>query len=139
METVSRHLVAHGSIILFCALLFGAPYARAIKRNAEPQVVNSWRVAHQSLTIGALLLFAAASFMGGLAVPMGMKWAIAGLLIVSGYAFTVSTPLAAMTKDRGLQTGATGLARWVYLGNMAGAATSLIGSALLVFAAVYSL
>jgi len=138
MEVVSHHLVAHGSIVLFVALLFGAPYARAIKRNADAQVINSWRVAHQSLTIGALILFAAASIMGGLAVSSAMKWAIALPLIVSGYAFAVSTPLAAVTRDRGLQTGAKGLARLVYIGNMLGAAGSLASSTLLVCAAVLS-
>ena len=139
METVSRHLVAHGSIVLFAALLFGPPYAKAIKRNAEAQVVNSWRVAHQSLTIGALVLFAAASLMSGLAVSTGMKWAIAFPLIVSAYAFTMSTPLAAVTRDRGLSAGAKGLAGLVYIGNVVGAVTSLVGSALLVIAAVLSL
>lgn len=139
METVSRHLVAHGSIVLFIALLYGAPYAKAIKRNADAQVVNSWRVAHQSLTIGALVLFAAASLMGGLAVSTNVKWAIAVLFTMSGYAFTISTPLAAVTKDRGLGAGAKGLARLVYIGNVAGAATSLAGGALLVAAAVWSL
>jgi hypothetical protein len=139
METVSRHLVLHGSIIFLVALLFGAPYAKAIKRNAEAQVVNSWRVAHQSLTIGALVLFAAAALMTGLAVSQVMKWAIAVPLIISGYAFLVATPLAAITKDRGLQSGAQGLARVVYLGNMVGVAGSLLGSALLVIAALVTL
>ncbi len=139
METVSRHLVLHGSIIFLVALLFGAPYAKAIKRNAEAQVVNSWRVAHQSLTIGALVLFAAAALMTGLAVSQVMKWAIAVPLIISGYAFLVATPLAAITKDRGLQSGAQGLARVVYLGNIVGVAGSLLGSALLVIAALVSL
>lgn len=139
METVSRHLVLHGSIILLLALLYGAPYARAIKRNADAQVVNSWRVAHQSLTIGALILFATAALIGGLAVSSTMKWAIALPLIVSGYAFAVATPLAAVTKDRGLQSGGQGWARLVYLGNMVGAGTSLLSSVLLVVAAALSL
>lgn len=139
METVSRHLVAHGSIVLFIALLYGAPYAKAIKRNADAQVVNSWRVAHQSLTIGALVLFAAASLMGGLAASTNVKWAIALPFIISGYAFTISTPLAAVTRDRGLCADAKGLARLVYIGNIVGAATSLMGSALLAVAAVWSL
>lgn len=139
MESISCQLVAHASIILLIALLFGAPYAKAIKRNADAQVVHSWRVAHQSLTIGALVLFALASVMPGLLVPAALKWSIAVAMIVSGYAFVVATPLAAVTKDRGLQAGGKGLARLVFVGNMVGAGTSLLASALLVVAALMSL
>lgn len=125
----------HGSVILLAALVFGAPYARAIKRNAEVQVINSWRVAHQSLTIGALLLFAMAYVLPSLAIPNALRTGIALFFILSGYAFTISTPLAAVTKDRGLAAGARGLARLVYMGNMLGAATSLIAAVGLLVAA----
>jgi hypothetical protein len=111
LNRLTIHLVAHGSFILFAALLFGAPYARAIKQNAELQVVNFWRVAHQSLTIGALMLFGMAFVIPSLAVPGFIKLTIAALFVVSGYAFTVSTPLAAVTRNRGLIVGAKGLPR----------------------------
>lgn len=139
MSQLSLHLVLHASIILLVALVFGAPYARAIKRNAEVQVINSWRVAHQSLTIGALLLFAMAYVLPPLEIPNVLKTAIAVLFIISGYAFTISTPLAAVSKDRGLSAGATGLARLVYLGNVVGAATSLLAAAGLLVAAFLAL
>lgn len=96
-------------------------------------------MAHQSLIIGALTLFATASIMDGLTVSTDMKWAIASSLIVSIYTFLVASPLAAVTKDRGLQPGAQGLARLVYVGNMIGAGSSLFFSALLVLAAFSSL
>jgi len=139
LSQLSLHLILHASIILFVALVFGAPYARAIKRNAEVQVINSWRVAHQSLTIGALLLFAMAYVLPSLAIPNVLRMAIAVLFIISGYAFTISTPLAAVSKDRGLSAGATGLAKLVYLGNVVGAATSLLAAAGLVVAAFLGL
>lgn len=139
METVSRHLLLHGSIVLLIALLFGAPYAKAIKRSADAQVVNSWRVAHQSLTIGALLLLALAVIMDGLAVSSALKWVVAVSFIVSAYAFTVATPLAAITRDRGLKAGARGWAGLVYMGNVLGALTSLVGAALLVLVALLAL
>lgn len=139
MSQLSLHLILHASIILLVALVFGAPYARAIKRNAEVQVINSWRVAHQSLTIGALLLFAMAYVLPSLAIPNVLRMAIAVLFIISGYAFTISTPLAAVSKDRGLSAGATGLAKLVYLGNVVGAATSLLAAAGLVVAAFLGL
>ena len=123
----SAVIALHGSIVLMASLLFGAPYARAIKRQADHQVINSWRVAHQSLAIGALLLFALAAIQHLVIAPALLVWCINILFVVSGYAFTVATPLAAVTKDRGLQSGSIGLARWVYMGNMVGAVTSLLG------------
>ena len=135
----SSHLVFHGSVILLASLLFGAPYARAIKRQVDPQVTNSWRVAHQSLAMGALLLFALAAIQPFLHSPVWLVWVMNWAMVVSGYAFTVATPLAAITRDRGLQSGSVGVARWVYIGNMVGAATSLIGAALLVLISVWSL
>ncbi|MDZ7920451.1 hypothetical protein [Rhodoferax sp.] len=136
MDLVSRHLVLHGSLVLLFALLLGAPYARAIKRHADAQVVNSWRVAHQSLSIGALLLLGLAPVLNAMPVANGLKWAIAVPMIVSGYAFCVATPMAAITKDRGLSSGAKGWARCVYLGNILGAMSSLMGAVLLVGAAL---
>lgn len=135
LSQLSHHLVLHGSIVLFAALAFGAPYARAIKRNAELQVINSWRVAHQSLTIGALLLFGMAYVLPLLVVPNILRTGVAVLFIISGYAFTISTPLAAVAKDRGLSGGAKGLARFVYLGNVVGASTSLLAAGGLLVAA----
>lgn len=138
MNPLSAQLVLHGSIVLLASLLFGASYARAIKRQAEAQVVNSWRVAHQSLSIGALLLFAMAYVLPLLGIADVFKWMIAGLFVASGHAFTVATPLAAITKDRGLAAGGHGLARWVYVGNITGAATSLVACGILVLAALVS-
>lgn len=138
MESAARQLVLHGAVVLLFGLLFGAPYARAIKRNAPAQIVHSWRVAHQSLPIGATLMFAVAGVLGSLQVGAGVKWALASFLIVSSYAFCVSTPLAAVTGDRGLGSGSKGLARLVYIGNMVGAATSLIAAALLLYSALMS-
>lgn len=137
MDTLSKHLMLQGAIVLLIALCLGAPYARAIKRNADAQAVNSWRVVHQSLTIGAILLLVLAPVLSYMPVAVAFKWAIAVLFIVSSYAFALSTPLAAITKDRGLVAGARGLARGVYLGNMLGALTSLAGAVLLVTACVW--
>lgn len=139
LESSARQLVFHASIVLLLGLLFGAPYAKAIKRKAPAQIVNSWRVAHQSLPLGATLMLAVAGVMGYLQVASTVKWVLAVTLIVSSYAFCVSTPLAAITGDRGLGAGSKGLARLVYLGNMIGAVTSLIAAVLLLYSALLSL
>ena len=139
MNPAAHHLAFHGTIVLLFALLLGAPYARAIKSNASAQVVNSWRVAHQSLSLGAALMFSVAAVLPTLAKSQFLAWSVSLCLIVSSYAFCVATPLAAITKDRGLAAGSTGLARLVYWGNILGAAASLLGAFTLVFAAGVSL
>ncbi len=139
MEAFSRQLVFHGAVVLLFGLLLGAPYGRSIKRNAPAHVVNSWRVAHLSLPIGATLMFAIAALLSVLAVPASIKWTIAIALIVSSYGFCVSTPLAAITGQRGLSADGVGLGKLVYLGNMIGAAGSMISAALLLYAAFVSL
>jgi hypothetical protein len=126
-------------MVLLVGLIYGAPYARAIKRGAPAQVVNSWRVAHLSIPLGATLMFAIAAVLPSLAVNAVFKWGIVAALLLSSYAFCVATPLAAITRDRGLAAGGKGLARLVYLGNMVGAGSSLLAGVLLVCASFASL
>ena len=133
------HLVFHGTVVLLFALLLGVPYARAIKSNASAQVVHSWRVAHQSLSLGAALMFSIAGVLPILTQSAALAWAVSLCFIVSSYAFCLATPLAAVTADRGLAPGARGLPRLVYLGNVIGAASSLLGALILVYAAGSSL
>lgn len=139
MSSVSRHLILHASIVLLFGLLLGAPYARAIKRHAAAHVVNSWRVAHLSLPLGATLMLAVAAVLPTMAIPGALAWTIALALIVSSYAFCVATPLAAITGERGLAAGASGLGRLVYLGNIVGAVTSIVAALALLLAALITL
>jgi hypothetical protein len=139
LETSSRHLIFHGTVVLLAALLYGAPYAKAIKSGATVQVVNSWRVAHQSLCLGAVLMFSVAAILPFLSVSAALKSLIVVALVASSYAFTIATPLAAITQDRGLASGGQGLARLVYWGNITGAWTSLVAAGALVVAAGMSL
>jgi hypothetical protein len=139
LDTASRHLVLHGAIVLLFGLLLGAPYARAIKRQAAAHIVNSWRVAHLSLPIGATLMLAVAALLPGLAAPAALAWTIVVALVVSSYGFCLSTPLAAITGERGLAAGGVGWGRLVYWGNMVGAVASLVAAGALLLAAVLAL
>ena len=139
MSPSSRHLVFHGAVVLLFGLLLGAPYARAIKRDAAAHIVNSWRIAHLSLPVGATLMLAVAALLPLLAVAAQVKWIIALALIVSAYGFCVSTPLAAITGQRGLSSGGVGLGKLVYLGNLVGAWGSVVAAAALLYAAFVSL
>ena len=96
MNSALPHLVFHGAIVLLFGLLLGAPHARAIKRNALPHIVNSWRVAHLRLPIGATLMFAVALLLPSLNAADQLAWGMTVAFIVSAYGFCVSTPLAAL-------------------------------------------
>jgi hypothetical protein len=139
MEPASRYLVFHGTIILLIGLLCGWPYGRAITGRAEAHIVHSWRVAHLSLPIGAVLLFAVAPLLSWFTVSSGIKRAIANLLIVMGYSFSVALPLAGLVGERGLSYHGSLQAKVVFAGNAIGALTSLVASVLLVYAAFESL
>ena len=139
MEPSARYLVFHGTIILLIGLLCGAPYGRAINAGAATGIVHSWRVAHLSLPIGAILMFAVATLLASFAVVGQIKQLIANLLIVSGYSFCVALPLAAMVGERGLSPGGSLKAKAVFVGNVLGAVTSLLASLALVYAAFESL
>ena len=139
MPTSARHLIFHAAIVLLFGLLLGAPYARAIKRGAAAHIVNSWRVAHLSLPIGATLMLATAPLLASLAVTEAVKWTIVVTLVLSAYGFCVATPLAAITGERGLSAGGKGLGRLVYLGNWMGAYFSTASAAVFLYAAFVSL
>jgi hypothetical protein len=139
VEPSARYLVLHGTIILLIGPLCGAPYARALNGRAAAHVVHSWRVAHLSLPIGAILMFAVATLLASFAVAGQIKRLIASLLIVSGYSFCVALPLAAMVGERGLSHRGPLKAKAVFLGNALGAVTSLLASLVLVYAAFESL
>jgi hypothetical protein len=139
MHTAAKHLAFHGAIVLLYGVLLGAPYARAINRGAAAHVVNSWRVAHQSLPIAATLMLAIAGVMSHFAVEGVVLWVITALWVAANYAFCISMPLAAITGHRGLAPGGTGLQRVVFLGNLVGAWLSVGACIALLYAAAVSL
>ena len=139
MDPSARHLAFHGSIVLLFGLLCGAPYGRAINRNAPAQAIHSWRIAHASLPMGAILMFAVAALLSSFAVAAQVKWFIAITLIVSVYAFCLSLPLAAIAGYRGLSSRGPLVAKLIFSGNMLGSIASLAASIALVYAGYESL
>jgi hypothetical protein len=138
MDTHSKHLLLHGAIVLFFGLLLGAPYAKAIKRDAPAHIVNSWRVAHAALPMGGIMMMVFALVLPVLSVSSTVKWAIAASLIISAYGFSIALPLSAIKGERSLQRG-MGWGQVVYIGNMVGAAGSLISSTLFLLTAIVNL
>jgi hypothetical protein len=84
-------------------------------------------------------MLAIAAILSSLAVSITLKWSIVSFLIVSAYAFSISTPLAAITQNRGLVPYVKGLAKIVYLGNRVGALTSWVAAVLFAYAVFVSL
>jgi hypothetical protein len=93
----SVHLVFHGSVVLLFGLLLGAPYGKAIKREAPANIVNSWRVAHSSLSIGGATMLAVAAVLPMLNAPIALQWLVAIAWGFSSYAFCIALPIAAIT------------------------------------------
>ena len=84
-------------------------------------------------------MFAVAALLPSLLVAAAVKWVVAVAFVVSAYGFCVSTPLAAVTGQRGLAAGGAGLGKLVYLGNIIGALASVVASVALLYAAFISL
>jgi len=139
MDPAAKHLLFHSSIVLLIGLLCGAPYARAIKQEQPSHIVHSWRVAHASLPIGALLMIALAAVLPQFSVAIGVKWGLAISLIVSGYAFCFALPLGALLGHRGLSSRGPFGAKLVYLGNVTGAWFSLVAAVIFGYASYCSL
>jgi len=139
MGTSGRYLVFHGTIVLLIGLVCGVPYGRAINGRAAAHIVHSWRVAHLSLPIGAVLMFAVAPLLASFTVTSLVQQLIADLLIVSGYSFCVSLTLAPVVGERGLSPRGSLKGKVVFAGNALGAAASLLASVVLVYAAFESL
>ena len=139
MEAAARNLVFHGVIVLIIGLMCGMPYGKAINRKASEATVQAWRLAHQAIPIGAILMFAVAAILTPFAVTATLKWVIAVSLIISAYAFAFALPLAAVVGHRGLSSKGPVAAKLVYLGNSAGAFFSMLAALVLLYAGFVSL
>ena len=139
MNASAHHLMFHGSIVLLYGLLCGAPYARAINRDAPAHVVHSWRVAHASLPVGAILMLVVAALLPVLPNIAALQWAIALALIASSYAFVVALTLAPIVGQRGLSSQGPVAAKLVFAGNFIGALASIVAAVALVLASYLAL
>jgi len=137
--SLTKQLIFHGSVILFVGLLCGAPYGRAIVRGKPEATVHAWRVAHLSLPIGGILLFALAAVVPQLQLSFSLVALMVWAFVVSGYAFAVALPLGAHYGHRGLTSKPPFLNRVVFAGNVVGATGSLFAAVLLVWGAYAAL
>ena len=139
MNPTTLHLIFHGTVVLVYALLCGAPCGRAINRGATTRTIEAWRLAHSSLTIGAILMLVVALALPLLAITAPVRWFIALSFIVSSYAFCVSLTLGPILGHRGLSSDGQGATKLVYFGNIVGAGGALFGAVGLLYGSFVSL
>ncbi len=139
MDEPARHLLLHGVILLLIGLLAGIPLGRAIVGQAKDERINAWRVSHSALPMGAILLIALAALLSSLPVGDVVKWSIAVLFIISAYGFAFALTLGPALGHRGLVIKRPLPATLVFVGNVIGAGTSLLGTLVLLYAAWVSL
>ncbi len=133
------YLVLNATIFMMIGLLCGAPYTKAIKSNAPPDVLWAWRVAHASIPLGAILMWSMAALVPYLKMELSLQWAIAGTLIFSGWGFCIALPLGPIVRYRGLSPGSSLGANVVYIGNVIGAGFSTIGVLLFLYGIIKAL
>ena len=84
-------------------------------------------------------MLAIGSVLSATAAPQPIKWFIAVSLIVSGYAFCFSLPLAATAGHRGLAYKGPVSAKLVFAGNFVGSLGSALAAIDFLYAAYVSL
>jgi hypothetical protein len=139
MELPARYLLFNGSIVLLVGLLCGAPYGAAIVKKQSDEVIRAWKLANGALSLGATTEIAMSSAFSLLSVDRSILWAVCISYIISGYGFCFALVIEPFIGDRGLSWTGTWKNKLVYLGNVTGAASSLIGTVILVYASFKSL
>ena len=139
MDIPARYLLFHASIVLLVGLLCGAPYGNAIVSKKSDEVIRAWKLAHGTLSLGATTMIAMAAVLSFLRVDELVHWILAGTFIASGYGFCVALTIEPFVGNRGLSWSGLWSNKVVFVGNVVGALSSLIGSIVLVYASYVSL
>ncbi len=139
MASPATSLLFNGSIVLLVGLLCGAPYGVAIVKKKSEEVIRAWKLAHGALSLGATTMIAMGGAFSILQSEIKILWFIAIAYIISGYGFCFALTLEPFAGDRGLSWSGTSLNKLVYIGNVVGAVSSLIGTLVLVYVAYQSL
>jgi len=139
METSARYLLFNASIVLLIGLLCGMPYGIAITKKKSEEIIRAWKLAHGALSLGATTMVSMAAVLSFLQVDSQIKWILAIAYIISGYGFCFALTIEPFVGDRGLSWSGTWSNKVVYLGNITGALSSLIGTLVLVYASYRTL
>lgn len=132
-------LAFHGGIVLMVGLLAGFPFTWVILKNKSHDEMRAWRVAHSSLCMGGVAMFAMAAVLPMLNMPSLVQMILIISFVASGYGFCFSMLFGASMGQRGLSFAGSGVNRLVYAGNFVGSGGSLIATACFIYGAYLAL
>jgi hypothetical protein len=127
-----RRLVFHGAIVLLAGALCGIPEGAAIGSGAPETRIHAWRVAHDALVAGGIMLIAVGSALSLVASARLAGW-IVGSLVAVGYGAIVGLGISALAGVSGLEPTGPPLNFVAFLGNLAVAGGTLVGLPLLIW------
>lgn len=126
-DYLTSQLILHGTVCMLVGLLCGVPLGRAINNDHGDAAVHGWRVAHLGLALGGPLLYSIAAILPRISDHGGISSVATWSFVASVYGFVIALPPGAAIRERGLRSG-KGLSQLVYVGNLIGAAGSLVGT-----------
>jgi hypothetical protein len=130
-----RRLVFHGAIILLAGSICGFPEMIAIRSGTPESLLHPWRVAHQALIGGGIMLIAIGAALDHVTLSSrAASWLIWALVAVA-YGAVVGLGLPAVAGVRGLEPTGPPLNLIAFLGNLAVGAGTLVALPLLAWGA----
>lgn len=130
-----RRLVFHGAIILLAGSLCGFPEMSAIRSGTPEPLVHPWRVAHQALIGGGIMLIAIGAALGHVTLSSRAAALLIWALLALAYGAVVGLTLPAVAGVRGLEPTGPPLNLIAFLGNVAVGAGTLVALPLLIWGA----
>lgn len=118
-------LIFHGAMVLLIGLLAGAPYGRAIAREAATRRIEAWRVAHSGLIGTGVMTLVFGLALRGWSAAGALADATAAAAVVAAYAFSIAMIVAALSGQRGLNMRRPAANRIVFTGYAVGVLGSL--------------
>lgn len=134
-ELDQRRLVFHGAIVLLVGSLCGLPEGNAVRHGAPEVEIHAWRVAHDALVTGGIMLIAIGAALHNVTLGRrGATWLVLALVAVV-YGAILGLGLQALTGVHGLAPTGPPLNFIAFLGNLAVAGGTLIALPLLIWGA----
>jgi hypothetical protein len=141
IETLTKHLLFHGAIVLMIGILTGLVFWFVIIQRKNHEIVRAWRVTHTVLITDGLMMLIAVLVVPHLVLNELSIQILVISLILSGYGFVFAFIIGALKGIRGLIPLPLGLNTILFMGHFIGATGSFIGMALLIlglFRALYA-
>jgi hypothetical protein len=134
-EQDPRRLVFHGAIVLLAGALCGLPEGAAVGRGAPETEIHAWRVAHDALVAGGIMLIAIGAALRYLILGERTASLLMGALLTLAYGAVVGLGLGALAGVQGLAPTGPPLNFVAFVGNFAVAAGTLVALPIVIWGA----